>query len=334
MKWKYNIMIFNDTNLYGYDISLYQDNNNTPQGVNFATMKASGADFVIIRAGQNLWIDPDFATNWTNAKAAGIPRASYWYYDPRVNPVMQAKMFKGLFANDKPEGRLWIDLEFPASWGGSYGNPASWMAFIEELKFNGYRVGIYTGYYWWLEHTTAADRAYYAQYPLWLAWYTSNPSIVQIPAPWSQCRIWQDGTPAIGISVGVESLEIDHNKFNGGATEFAAEFGAQVTPPTTGGTMATTGTTVLQVKVFDTPSTSGRQIATIGAGVVFDVTAQNGDWLTRTAGGYVNVMKSGVQAVIVHTTTAPPPVEPPTAGSIVTNIITVYSDGSINVTPQ
>ena len=98
--------------------------------------------------------------------------------------------------------------------------------------------------------------------------------------------------------------------------------------------MATTGTTLLQVKVFDAPNTSGRQIATIAAGVVFDVTAQNGDWLTRTAGGYVNVMKSGVQAVIVHTTTAPPPVEPPTAGSIVTNIITVYSDGSINVTPQ
>jgi hypothetical protein len=112
------------------------------------------------------------------------------------------------------------------------------MAFIEELKFNGYRVGIYTGYYWWLEHTTAADRADYAQYPLWLAWYTSKPSIVQIPAPWTQCLIWQDGTPSIGLSVGVESLEIDHNKFNGGAAEFAAEFGAQVTPPTTGGTMA------------------------------------------------------------------------------------------------
>jgi hypothetical protein len=36
-------MIFNDTNITGFDISLYQDNNATPAGVNFATMKASGA---------------------------------------------------------------------------------------------------------------------------------------------------------------------------------------------------------------------------------------------------------------------------------------------------
>ena len=226
-------MIFNDTNIYGFDISLYQDNNNTPQGVNFATMKASGADFVIIRAGQNLWIDPDFATNWANAKSAGIPRASYWYFDPRINPIAQAKLFKNLFTNDKPEGRLWIDLEFPKIWGGNYSNQSSWMAFIEEVKFAGYRVGIYTNYYWWLEHTLPHERTYYAQYPLWEAWYSSDVTKVYTPSPWSQCLIWQDGTPSIGLSVGVESIEIDHNKFNGGVTEFEKEFGKQiiVTPP-------------------------------------------------------------------------------------------------------
>jgi hypothetical protein len=37
-------MIFNDTNIYGFDISLYQDNNATPAGVDFAKMKASGAE--------------------------------------------------------------------------------------------------------------------------------------------------------------------------------------------------------------------------------------------------------------------------------------------------
>lgn len=95
-----------------------------------------------------------------------------------------------------------------------------------------------------------------------------------------------------------------------------------------------TGTTVLQVKVFDTPNASGRQISTISAGIVFDVTAQNGNWLTRTQGGYVNVMKGSVIAVFVKSTTTPPPVDPPSSGRIVTNIITVHGDGSIIVTPQ
>jgi lysozyme len=333
-------MIFNDTNIYGFDISLYQDNNNTPQGVNFATMKASGADFVIVRAGQNLWFDPDFATNWANAKAAGIPRASYWYYDPRVNPVIQAKLFKQLFANDPPEGRLWIDLEFPASWGGSYGNPASWMVFIEELKFNGYRVGIYTGYYWWLEHTTAADRAYYAQYPLWLAWYTSKPSIVQIPAPWSQCRIWQDGTPAIGISVGVESLEIDHNKFNGGATEFAAEFGAQVTAPPIdlpiGGTTMNGTAKTLASKVKLWSAKQGTETGGyLDANTQFEFTEQSGTWLKQPNGTWVNCGSTFQYAKVLTSPSVvtPPPVNPP-AGKTLTNVISVYSDGSLNVAPQ
>ena len=324
-------MIFNDTGIHGYDISFYQDNNATPAGVNFATMKQSGADFVIIRGGQNLWIDPDFTTNWANAKTAGLPRASYWYYDPRINPIAQAKLFKSLFANDPPEGRLWIDLEFPASWGGN-------MAFIEELKSSGHRVGIYTGYYWWLEHTTAADRAYYAQYPLWLAWYTSNPNIVQIPAPWTQCLIWQDGTPAIGLSVGVESIEIDHNKFNGGTAEFAAEFGTQVTlPPPTGGTTmnGTAKTLASKVKLWSAKlgtATGGY----LDANTQFEFTEQSGTWLKLINGNWTNCGSSFQYITVLTQPSAvtPPPVNPPATGKTLTNVINVYSDGSINVTPQ
>ena len=64
------------TNIIGPDISFYQDDNETPQGVDFVKMRTV-TDWVIIRAGQNTWIDPDFKTNWTNAKAAGLRRGSY-----------------------------------------------------------------------------------------------------------------------------------------------------------------------------------------------------------------------------------------------------------------
>ncbi len=112
------MMNFNDMGIQGFDVSLYQDDNATPQGIDFVKMKNWGADFVIIRAGQNNWIDPDFARNWLEAKAAGIPRGAYWFYDPRRDPVSQAAAFCNLVASDPPEGRLWIDLEFPVSWGG------------------------------------------------------------------------------------------------------------------------------------------------------------------------------------------------------------------------
>ena len=225
-------MNFNDSGIYGFDISFYQDDNNTPQGINFQKMKSSGADFVIIRGGQNTWIDPDFSTNWANSKSAGLPRAAYWFYDPRASPLSQAKLFCGLVADDKPEGRMWLDLEFPASYGGSYGASNNFRTCLDEIKkLSKCRVGIYTGYYWWHDHVVAADRAQYAQYPLWLAAYTSYPANVKVPSPWSECLIWQDGTPSIGISVGVESKEIDHNKFNGGTTQFANEFGSAAESP-------------------------------------------------------------------------------------------------------
>ncbi|MEW5938916.1 MAG: GH25 family lysozyme, partial [Chloroflexota bacterium] len=76
----------------GPDISFYQNEPDTPQGVNFQTLK-QGSDFVIIRAGQNLWPDPDFKYNWMEAKKVGLPRGCYWFYDSRADPKRQAELW-------------------------------------------------------------------------------------------------------------------------------------------------------------------------------------------------------------------------------------------------
>ena len=55
------------TNVIGPDISFYEDDPATPQGIDFKKMRAS-AGYVIIRAGQNAWIDSDFKLNWREAK--------------------------------------------------------------------------------------------------------------------------------------------------------------------------------------------------------------------------------------------------------------------------
>ena len=56
--------------IIGPDVSFYQDSPTTPQGIDFVRMNQA-ADFVIIRAGQNLWPDSDFKDNWQRAKQAG-----------------------------------------------------------------------------------------------------------------------------------------------------------------------------------------------------------------------------------------------------------------------
>ena len=63
---------------FGPDVSYYNDDDETPQGIDFEKMKLK-VDFVIVRAGQNKWVDLDFTTNWLAAGKAGIPRGSYWY---------------------------------------------------------------------------------------------------------------------------------------------------------------------------------------------------------------------------------------------------------------
>lgn len=53
--------------IIGPDVSFYQDDPGTTRGIDFATMNQV-ADFVIVRAGQNQWIDTDFVTNWRGAR--------------------------------------------------------------------------------------------------------------------------------------------------------------------------------------------------------------------------------------------------------------------------
>jgi hypothetical protein len=54
------------------DVSFWQDDPTTPLGIDFAQMKQK-TDSVIIRAGQNLWVDNEFVISWKEAKDAETP---------------------------------------------------------------------------------------------------------------------------------------------------------------------------------------------------------------------------------------------------------------------
>ena len=195
--------------IIGADISFYQDDPATPQRVDFGAM-ARNAAFVIIRAGQRTWLDRDFKDSWRNAKDK-LPRGSYWFYDSREEPKIQAALWVNAHDGDYGELPMWCDFE--DSYGGAFGTWKHWYDFIEEVKrLCNHPIGIYTGYYYWTEKTTGIPKAsldYFRQYPLWIAAY--NTAAPKVPAPWYDWSLWQFTDNGDGTLYGVESLNIDLN---------------------------------------------------------------------------------------------------------------------------
>jgi lysozyme len=305
--------------VYGFDVSYYNDANATPQQIDFHKMKSAGATFVIIRAGQNTWVDPDFSWNYINAKLAGLPRGVYWFYDDRVPPSTQSSMCLSLLGNDRPEMGVWLDLE--RDYGGNYKGWQNWKKFIETIKGRVPSVGIYTGPSYWMTHrpTGAADLAYFKALPLWIAHYGVTEPLV--PNPWDFAILWQSGTPAIGLDYGVESLEIDFDKWNGSPESFCAYFGLK---PTEGEPMYQ-GKTSMIAKVWDT--VGGQQIKELPAGTVVkgDAPAVGYAHITSPVNGYTKTIWLINYAPIV---VAPPPPPPPTP----TDGFVASFDGTITIT--
>jgi GH25 family lysozyme M1 (1,4-beta-N-acetylmuramidase)/uncharacterized protein YgiM (DUF1202 family) len=225
-------------NAIGPDVSFYQDKPDTPERIDFVKMQKS-ADFVIIRAGQNLWPDRDFKRNWPAAKAAGLPRGSYWFYDSRIDPKRQAELWIETMGGDLGELPLFADFE--DAYGGPYKGWRRWYDFLERLKqlVGQKEIAIYTAFYYWRDNAPSAttdpqNLEYFHQYPLWIANYgVTTPSV---PKPWgaNEWLFWQFTEVGDGELYGVESKGIDLNYFNGDVEAFRERFKLSEPPPTGG----------------------------------------------------------------------------------------------------
>lgn len=221
--------------IVGPDVSFYQDDPETVRQIDFDAM-AKVARFVIARAGQNVWVDPDFAYNWSHARAAGIPRGSYWYYDNRAEPMRQAELWANQFGSDLGELPLFADFEHSVA--GNYSGWRNWRLFLDRLRqlVGNKTIGIYTAFYYWRDNAPKAtlqpaELEYFHQYPLWIANYGAVAPLV--PAPWKpdEWLFWQFTETGNGPLYGVESLGIDLNWFNGDAVRFNKLFGTTVELP-------------------------------------------------------------------------------------------------------
>jgi lysozyme len=333
-------MNFLDHNVHGPDISFYQDATETPQMVNFQTMKAAGAHFVIVKAGQRYYADPDFVHNWREAKAAGIPRGSYWFYDSRENPKVQAQKYWNLLESDP--GELFHALDWEENYNGMYRDWQYvydflyWFKDFSKLPYQ--YIPVYTGYYYWIEHapTNAQSLEWFKRHPLWLANY--NPQAeVKVPPPWSECILWQYGTPAVGIKYGAESREIDMNLWNGDEQSFRLYFGlGGTTPPPVEPGETMQGKVLVNLFIRPTPGTQYAYVGQLAPNDIVEGTRLDTGWwkLSKwTRGTTVMTLPrldcyayEGASAGYIQTIAAPPP--PPVDLKVPDYLIAHFPDGT------
>ena len=314
--------------IIGPDVSFYEDKPETPQGIDYVKMRQS-ASFVLVRAGQNLWPDPIFPVTWADARASGIPRGTYWFYDSRADPKRQAEKYVETLGGDLGELPLFCDFE--EKYNGPYQGWKQWYAFIERLKalVGTKEIGIYTAYYYWRDNAPnaifqAANLEYFHQYPLWIAHYGADtPSI---PKPWgpTEWLFWQYTDAGDGPLYGAESKGVDLNYFNGDLPTFIQRFNISSsnplpppppTPPPS--TIDLTGykfkvnTTALNMR--DGPGITFNKVGVLAQGNIVDGIKELADksWIqVKRSDGLIGWC-SAAYLVVSYTPPPPPPPPPP-----------------------
>jgi GH25 family lysozyme M1 (1,4-beta-N-acetylmuramidase) len=155
----------------GIDISQYQKN------IDFAKVKASSIDYVIIRAGYGKYTkqkDPQFETHYKNATAAGLSVGAYWYsYASSVEDAkLEAQTCISVIKGKKFDYPIYFDLEESTQFakGKSFCDSIV-KAFCGELEAAGYYAGLYISRSP-LQQYISTDVA--KKYALWIAEYATK----------------------------------------------------------------------------------------------------------------------------------------------------------------
>lgn len=154
----------------GIDVSTWQGN------IDYNKVKASGIEFVIIRAGfgrEPSQVDNCFEKNYKNAKAAGLKVGAYWYsYAVSVNDArLEADACMQVLKGKTFDLPIFYDIEerFQFDKGKSFCSQIA-IAFCDKLKSNGLRPGLYMSISPLCNYIT--DEVQKA-YPLWIAQYNN-----------------------------------------------------------------------------------------------------------------------------------------------------------------
>lgn len=193
----------------GIDISNYQNVRD------WSAVKASGVEFVIIRAGWGKTnTDPGFKKNIEAALAQGIKVGVYWflYAKSEADIIKNAAKCDSVIGpyKDKITMKVWADWEYDSDKyfsGLDKKTRTAWVdKFCQELKAKGYEVGVYANKDYLKNYFNDLS-----QYPLWLAYYANSKGD-------TKCEIWQKSSN--GQVPGI-SGKVDMDEYFGSFTETA-----------------------------------------------------------------------------------------------------------------
>jgi lysozyme len=187
----------------GIDVSAWQGVIDWPKA------RANGAEFVFIKASQQLFQDGRFSDNWMGAKAAGLPRGAYHYLTWDAPPAAQARFFAQLLKTDP--GEILPVVDFEESAGCPPGAAARLKVYMEGVEAAlGRACMVYTSPGFWQAH--GSREAFFGERPLWLAhWGVEQPFV---PLPWHDFTFWQFTSKGDGAAYGVSSRGVDCSYVN------------------------------------------------------------------------------------------------------------------------
>ena len=159
----------------GIDVSKWQGK------IDWAAVKASGVEYVIIRVGYRgstagaLIDDSMFATNISGAKAAGLKVGVYFVTQAinDVEAVYEASMVLDRIKGYSLDLPVFLDVEASGGRGDTIDKAtrtAVCVAFCETIKNAGYRAGIYANKTWL---GSKMDASAFGSYTIWVAHYSS-----------------------------------------------------------------------------------------------------------------------------------------------------------------
>ncbi len=182
----------------GLDVSHFQGT------VDWQQVFQAGYAFAFIKATDGItYTDPMFATNWSGAKAAGLLRGAYHFFEANDDPQQQAENF--LKAVTLEAGDLPPVLDVESSSTSSQVSTATvieyigaWLQTVEQAT--GLTPILYTNSGYWNSLATQE----FSSYPLWVAEYgVTTPTL---PLGWTSWAFWQfsQSGQIAGISTSVD----------------------------------------------------------------------------------------------------------------------------------
>jgi lysozyme len=199
----------------GVDVSDFQP------GINWGAVKAAGRDFAFMKATQGTYnTQSTFSANWAGAKAAGVLRSAYHFFDPTEDGVAQANHFLSVVGHLE-DGDLppMLDIECPdgdpnCEYTGNAGSAPSatiiqraldWLHTVESATGRKAIVYSFPAYF----PDLATNDSALAAYPLFIATLSNCASV---PPPWSSAKFWQYSWTG---SVSGISQQVDLDRFFG-----------------------------------------------------------------------------------------------------------------------